>query len=124
METVIDTPPVEVQGSQSERHQKFKLSFKESKLKIKCWEEEFMAINNRKPDKHDIKDAPENVRVAHKNCYKIKEYFAKTFARKEVSDDSQNIDMAMNMSDSNTINMATSTAMNLSRLYIPGLYCI
>ena len=52
-----------------------------------------------------MNEAPDNVQAAHKNCYKIKMFFAKTSTSKEVSYDSQSTDITVNMSTSNTMNI-------------------
>ena len=101
----MDTPSVKEQDSKMEKIHKLKLSFKDSKQQIKNWEDKFMAEHYRKPNKQDMKEAPDNVQAAHKNCYKIKMFFAKTSTSKEVSYDSQSTDITVNMSTSNTMNI-------------------
>ena len=81
------------------------MAFKNSKQQFKSWEEKFVAEHNRKPRKQDMKEAPDYVQAAYKNCYKIKDFFAKTSKSKEVCYDSHSTDITMNMSTSTTMNI-------------------
>ena len=58
-----------------EKHAKFKETFKVSKLKVKEWEKSFVEENGRKPSKDEMKNAPPQIQICYKNCWKIKAYF-------------------------------------------------
>eukprot|EP00090_Calanus_glacialis_P000787 TRINITY_DN10552_c0_g1_i1.p1 TRINITY_DN10552_c0_g1~~TRINITY_DN10552_c0_g1_i1.p1 ORF type:complete len:1436 (-),score=591.02 TRINITY_DN10552_c0_g1_i1:100-4407(-) len=93
------------------KNEKYKLSFKQSKQKVKDWEGEFFRSNQRKPDKEEMRSAPENVQIAYKNCYKIKAYFAKAENASDTTsevfnEDSQTLDTTV----SNTKNESKHTS--------------
>ena len=58
-----------------EKHAKFKETFKVSKLKVREWEKSFVEENGRKPSKDEMKNAPPQIQICYKNCWKIKAYF-------------------------------------------------
>ena len=58
-----------------DKHTKFKETFKVSKLKVKEWEKTFVDTNGRKPTKDEMKNAPPQIQICYKNCWKIKSYF-------------------------------------------------
>ena len=58
-----------------DKHTKFKETFKVSKLKVKEWEKTFVDENGRKPTKDEMKNAPPQIQICYKNCWKIKSYF-------------------------------------------------
>jgi len=80
-----------------EKKEKYKVSFQQSKAKVKAWEGDFFSEHQRKPSKEEMKTAPEQIQICYKNCYKIKAHFdslAKTESVSEVfNDDSQTTDM-------------------------------
>ena len=58
-----------------DRREKLKETFKVSKAKVKEWEKLFFADHQRKPNKEEMKTAPEQIQICYKNCWKIKSYF-------------------------------------------------
>ena len=58
-----------------DKREKLKESFRQSKQKLKVWESTFYAQNQRKPSKEEIKNAPEQIQICYRNCWKIKAYF-------------------------------------------------
>ena len=90
------------------KNEKYKLSFKQSKQKVKDWEGEFFRSNQRKPDKEEMRSAPENVQIAYKNCYKIKAYFAKAENASDTTSEVFN-------EDSQTLDTTVSNTKNESK---------
>ena len=66
-----------------DKREKLKESFKRSKAKLKVWESSFFSEHQRKPTKEEMKNAPEQIQICYKNCWKIKSYFESEQNEKE-----------------------------------------
>jgi len=86
---------VEAVDHEREKRDKLNLTLQDSRSKIRAWEEEFISTQNRKPNKEDMKLAPDHVQAAHKSYYKIKAYFARdTQPQQVLTEETKTKDMA------------------------------
>ena len=89
------------------KREKLKESFKRSKEKLKVWESSFFSEHQRKPSKEEMKNAPEQIQICYKNCWKIKSYFESEQSEKEnggLDETSQTVDLSTANSAEDSIN--------------------
>ena len=90
-----------------DKREKLKESFKRSKAKLKVWESSFFSEHQRKPTKEEMKNAPEQIQICYKNCWKIKSYFESEQSEKEndiLDETSQTVDLSTAISAKDSIN--------------------
>ena len=90
-----------------DKREKLKESFKRSKAKLKVWESSFFSEHQRKPTKEEMKNAPEQIQICYKNCWKIKSYFESEQSEKEndiLDETSQTVDLSTAISAEDSIN--------------------
>ena len=88
-----------------DKREKLKESFKRSKAKLKVWESSFFSEHQRKPTKEEMKNAPEQIQICYKNCWKIKSYFESEQNEKEneiLDENSQTMDLSNAISTENS----------------------